>query len=78
MTKCSVCRTPNNTYCALFKPNAATQKIFGVASEEMLSVCANCQKQFVNVVMRENSFEKQLKALQVDRFKELLRLPLLQ
>ena len=29
MTKCSVCRTPNNTYCALFKPNAATAKIFG-------------------------------------------------
>ena len=29
MTKCSVCRTPNNTYCALFKPSAATAKIFG-------------------------------------------------
>ena len=29
MTKCSVCRNPSNTYCALFKPNAATAKIFG-------------------------------------------------
>ena len=71
MTKCSVCRTPNNTYCALFKPNAATQKIFGVASEEMLSVCANCQKQFVNVVMRENSFEKQLKMFQLHHMEQL-------
>ena len=29
--------------------------------QDMLAVCANCQKQFVNVVMRENSFDKQLK-----------------
>ena len=29
MTKCSVCRTPTNTYCALFKPSAATARIFG-------------------------------------------------
>eukprot|EP00092_Neocalanus_flemingeri_P090714 GFUD01114902.1.p1 GENE.GFUD01114902.1~~GFUD01114902.1.p1 ORF type:complete len:2510 (+),score=681.34 GFUD01114902.1:132-7661(+) len=71
MTKCSVCRTPNNTYCALFKPNAATMMIFGGNSEEMLSVCANCQKQFVNVVMRENSFEKQLKMFQLHHMEQL-------
>ena len=71
MTKCSVCRTPNNTYCALFKPNHATMMIFGGNSEEMLSVCANCQKQFVNVVMRENSFEKQLKMFQLHHMEQL-------
>merc|ERR1719410_3025212 len=71
MTKCSICRTPNNTYCALFKPNAATARIFGGNSEEMLSVCANCQKQFVNVVMRENSFEKQLKMFQLHHMEQL-------
>merc|ERR1719410_2136620 len=71
MTKCSGGRTPNNTYCALFKPNASTMKIFGGNSEEMLSVCANCQKQFVNVVMRENSFEKQLKMFQLHHMEQL-------
>lgn len=71
MTKCSVCRTPNNTYCALFKPNPATMMIFGSGSEEMLAVCANCQKQFVNVVMRENSFEKQLKMFQLHHMEQL-------
>ena len=71
MTKCSVCRTPNNTYCALFKPNPSTMQIFGGGSEETLSVCANCQKQFVNVVMRENSFEKQLKMFQLHHMEQL-------
>ena len=33
MTKCSVCRTPNNTYCALFKPTQATMQIFGPNTE---------------------------------------------
>jgi len=70
MTKCSVCRTPNNTYCALFKPNQATMLITG-NPEETLSVCANCQKQFVNVVMRENSFEKQLKMFQLHHMEQL-------
>ena len=37
----------------------------------MLSVCANCQKQFVNVVMRENSFEKQLKMFQLHHMEQL-------
>merc|ERR1719447_2301255 len=71
MTKCSVCRTPNNTYCALFKPNPATMMIFEGGTEEMLAVCANCQKQFVNVVMRENSFEKQLKMFQLHHMEQL-------
>ena len=70
MTKCTVCRTPANTYCALFKPNAATALITG-NSEEVLAVCANCQKQFVNVVMRENSFEKQLKMFQLHHMEQL-------
>ena len=37
----------------------------------MLAVCANCQKQFVNVVMRENSFEKQLKMFQLHHMEQL-------
>ena len=37
----------------------------------MLSVCATCQKQFVNVVMRENSFEKQLKMFQLHHMEQL-------
>merc|ERR1719361_3064384 len=45
--------------------------IFGSGSEEMLAVCANCQKQFVNVVMRENSFEKQLKMFQLHHMEQL-------
>ena len=40
-------------------------------SEEMLAVCASCQKQFVNVVMRENSFEKQLKMFQLHHMEQL-------
>ena len=34
-------------------------------------MCANCQKQFVNVVMRENSFEKQLKMFQLHHMEQL-------
>ena len=34
-------------------------------------MCANCQKQFVNVVMRENSFEKQLKMFQLHYMEQL-------
>ena len=37
----------------------------------MLAVCASCQKQFVNVVMRENSFEKQLKMFQLHHMEQL-------
>ena len=40
---------------------AANQVSLVPPGSEMLAVCANCQKQFVNVVMRENSFDKQLK-----------------
>ena len=43
MTKCSICRTPNNTYCALFKPNAATARIFGGNLFYILSHCPNVQ-----------------------------------
>ena len=37
----------------------------------MLAVCANCQKQFVNVVMRESSFDKQLKMFQLHHMEQL-------
>ena len=40
-------------------------------TEDSLAVCANCQKQFVNVVMRENSFEKQLKMFQLHHMEQL-------
>ena len=39
--------------------------------QDMLAVCANCQKQFVNVVMRENSFDKQLKMFQLHHMEQL-------
>merc|ERR1719495_2299709 len=73
MTKCSVCRTPQQTYCALFKPSLSTNILgsLDLNSQETLSVCANCQKQFVNVVMRENSFEKQLKMFQLHHMEQL-------
>ena len=34
-------------------------------------MCVNCQEQFVNVVMRENSFEKQLKMFQLHHMEQL-------
>jgi len=70
MTKCSVCRTPQQTYCALFKPHLSSN-LLDPLTHETLSVCANCQKQFVNVVMRENSFEKQLKMFQLHHMEQL-------
>jgi len=70
MTKCSVCRNQQATYCALFKINNSALLTTN-QENEMLAVCANCQKQFVNVVMRESSFDRQLKMFQLHHMEQL-------
>ncbi|CAB4070401.1 unnamed protein product [Lepeophtheirus salmonis] len=61
VTRCSVCKNSQNVYCAVFHISTTvlaedTQEVHDVDSQ--LCVCINCQKQFINIVMKEQDFEK--------------------
>ena len=60
LAKCTVCKNPQQVYCTLFH---ITSTILNEADETtrdvdtQLSVCVNCQKQFINIVMKEQNFD---------------------
>ena len=74
LAKCSVCKNPQAVYCAVFH---ITTNILGgdsVGAEDIdttLSVCVNCQKQFINIVIKEQGFDERLKAFQLRNMEQL-------
>uniref|UniRef100_A0A0K2TX20 Uncharacterized protein n=1 Tax=Lepeophtheirus salmonis TaxID=72036 RepID=A0A0K2TX20_LEPSM len=74
VTRCSVCKNSQNVYCAVFHISTTvlaedTQEVHDVDSQ--LCVCINCQKQFINIVMKEQDFEKKLKLFQLKNMEQL-------
>ena len=74
LAKCSVCKNPQAVYCAVF--HITTNVLGGAAGgtediDTTLSVCVNCQKQFINIVMKEQGFEERLKVFQLRNMEQL-------
>eukprot|EP00096_Caligus_rogercresseyi_P012518 TRINITY_DN5271_c0_g1_i1.p1 TRINITY_DN5271_c0_g1~~TRINITY_DN5271_c0_g1_i1.p1 ORF type:complete len:1348 (-),score=509.64 TRINITY_DN5271_c0_g1_i1:500-4543(-) len=74
VTRCSVCKNSQNVYCAVFHISTTvlseeTQEVHDLDSQ--LCVCINCQKQFINIVMKEQDFEKKLKLFQLKNMEQL-------
>jgi hypothetical protein len=76
LAKCTVCKNPQQVYCAVFH---ITSTVLG-SSDEMggqqnvdsqLCVCVNCQKQFINIVMKEQGFEERMKLYQLRNMEQL-------
>jgi len=71
---CTVCKNPQQVYCTLFH---ITSTILNEADETtrdvdtQLSVCVNCQKQFINIVMKEQNFDDRLKQFQLRNMEQL-------
>ena len=75
LSKCSVCKNPQQVYCAVFH---ITSTVLGMDELEgqqnidsQLSVCINCQKQFINIVMKEQGFEEKMKHYQLRNMEQL-------
>ena len=78
LSKCSVCKNPQQVYCAVFH---ITSTVLGSNGEDdlsgqqsidsQLSVCINCQKQFINIVMKEQGFEEKMKHYQLRNMEQL-------
>jgi hypothetical protein len=66
VTWCSVCKSSQNVYCAVFHISTLVITDDQVQDiESQLYVCVNCQKQFINIVMKEQGFEQKLKEFQL-------------
>ena len=74
LARCSVCKNNQQVYCALFH---ITSTIVNEADDStrdidtQLSVCVNCQKQFINIVMKEQNFDERLKQFQLRNMEQL-------
>ena len=74
LARCSVCKNTQQVYCALFH---ITSTIVNEADDTtrdidtQLSVCVNCQKQFINIVMKEQNFDDRLKQFQLRNMEQL-------
>ncbi len=74
LAKCSVCKNPQQVYCAVFQ---VTSTILDEAEEttrdveSQVCVCVNCQKQFINIVMKEQGFDDKLKQFQLKNMEQL-------
>ena len=75
LAKCSVCKNSQQVYCAVF--HITTNVLGGDGSGEtggldtQLCVCVNCQKQFINIVMKEQGFDERLKVFQLRNMEQL-------
>ena len=72
VTKCSVCKSTQQVYCAVFHITT----IIGDEHDRQdvdtqLSVCVNCQKQFINIVEKEQGFDDRLKLFQLKNMEQL-------
>ncbi len=72
--RCNVCKSGQQTYCAVFQIsttiiNDDTAEQQNVDSQ--LSVCVNCQEQFINIVTKEQGFEEKLKIFQLRNMEQL-------
>ena len=69
-----MCKNNQQVYCALFH---ITSTIVNEADDStrdidtQLSVCVNCQKQFINIVMKEQNFDDRLKQFQLRNMEQL-------
>jgi hypothetical protein len=69
-----VCKNTQQVYCAVFQISTT---IIGDDNTEQqnvdtqLSVCINCQKQFINIVMKEQDFDDRLKVFQLRNMEQL-------
>ncbi len=73
VAKCSVCKNSQQVYCAVFHISTT---ILGDDDgqqpvDTQLAVCVNCQKQFINIVMKEQGFEERLKLFQLKNMEQL-------
>lgn len=73
LAKCTVCKNPTTVYCAVFQITSTTSDELGVQQnvDSQLSVCINCQKQFINIVMKEQGFDEKLKQYQLRNMEQL-------
>ena len=75
LAKCSVCKNSQQVYCAVF--HITTNVLGGDGSgdagglDTQLCVCVNCQKQFINIVMKEQGFDERLKVFQLRNMEQL-------
>ena len=73
-SRCSVCKNSQQVYCAVFhistqilgEDESTTQDV-----DQQLAVCVNCQKQFINIVMKEQGFDERLKLFQLKNMEQL-------
>ncbi len=74
VAKCSVCKNSQQVYCAVFHISTT---ILGDEEgqqqdvDTQLAVCVNCQKQFINIVMKEQGFDERLKHFQLKNMEQL-------
>ena len=73
--RCSVCKNTSQVYCAVFHISTTIMADDGVHQQQevdtQLAVCVNCQKQFINIVMKEQGFDERLKIFQLKNMEQL-------
>lgn len=71
LTKCSVCKNPQQVYCVVFHVTSTVISDGLQNVDSQIAVCVNCQKQFINIVMKEQGFEERLKTIQLRNMEQL-------
>lgn len=74
--RCSVCKNTAQVYCAVFHISTTVLSEDGMGQTQQdvdtqLAVCVNCQKQFINIVMKEQGFDERLKVFQLKNMEQL-------
>ena len=72
--RCSVCKNTQQVYCAVFQISTTILGDDNIEQQNVdtqLSVCVNCQKQFINIVMKEQGFDDRLKMFQLRNMEQL-------
>ena len=73
LARCTVCKNPQQVYCAVFQITSTSSDELGVQQnvDSQLCICINCQKQFINIVMKEQGFDYKMKLYQLRNMEQL-------
>ncbi|TRY76407.1 hypothetical protein TCAL_00036 [Tigriopus californicus] len=75
VSRCSVCKNTGQVYCAVFHISTTVLSEDGLNQaqevDSQLAVCVNCQKQFINIVMKEQGFDERFKVFQLKNMEQL-------